>query len=770
MSNTTSFVEDSSVRVSERRNELIIPRSLAPPSYDDQTIKTFLAKPNNVATGLWAQASAAGAVLSTSSILTLLNSKTIWTNKLSGFRFFRATAVLRVQINAQPFHQGRLILSLLPIAANMPTAYVNWHTANLACHTLLPNVEVDCRDASCELRIPYVAPTTYASIVDGYWDWGTYYLSVLSPLLAGDASSVEYSVWLSFEDAEFAGPINPQSTVSVTAGRRKKRPSKVIRMGKTDQVSEAHNATQGGPVTSFLGKAQNVANVLTGVPMISGLCSTASWALGIAKGVTGAFGWSKPPNDTVANFNLPRPYRNAFHSNGVSNAESLSLICSNEVSGLPGFAATDVDEMSFGFLKEIEAYAEVFTWAVTDASSTELIYRNTAPKQLGLQSTFAGTANTVTTYTYCPMLKMGQHFLYWRGSLRLHIKFIKTEFHSGRLSVSFTPDLTATRPTLDTAQYVLREIIDIRTCNEVVLELPYMLNLPYIRNSDPHGLVTIHVLNELRAPSTCAQSIKCLMYWGVGDDFELAVPKPTNPRNIMPQSGESLNDDTLLSDKVVGNGDAPAWSHDQSQFCIGEICTSIKMMISRMTSLRWTSTFGGGGAYYPFSWALPTYGITTGTKTFSTAPVDVLGELALGYVYFRGGLNLGLSNFSTGDAMYRISPQLKAAGDAFVTSTAYGSITSTAVSSSADELAGYHLFPSTIFGGAMVKVPYYNATHISPVYPSTAGTTVIGDTVSPQFKYSWTSSATQTELMRGAAEDFQLGYFIGWGPQIINYV
>ncbi len=53
-------------------------------------------------------------------------------------------------------------------------------------YTQLPNVELDARDTSCELVVPYIAPTDWYKINNSgsldTFGWGEIVLKVLSPL------------------------------------------------------------------------------------------------------------------------------------------------------------------------------------------------------------------------------------------------------------------------------------------------------------------------------------------------------------------------------------------------------------------------------------------------------------------------------------------------------------------------------------------------------------------------------------------------------------
>lgn len=767
--NTTSFVEDSSVRTTERADYMTTPRALGAPSYDDQGLRTFFEKPVRLESLSWTQAQLENQSLRATSLATDLLSIPMWVNKLEGFRFFRGTAVYRLQVNAQPFQQGRLIMSFLPQSKQIGDIMGSWHTANLACMTQLPHVELDARDTTAVLRIPYISPTSYIDLLTEQMDWGSTFIRVLSPLESGDGSNADVSVWLSFEDIEFAGPINPQG-----GGRPGRKSKKTRTIGSLPVAhEEARKAAQGQPVTEFIGKAQDVASVLSGVPVLSAFAAPAVWALGLAKKVTGIFGWSKPDSDSAPVYMVNRPNRQMNNTNGLVMSESMGLLSTSSISGLPGFAGTDDDEMSFGFLKTFMCYQSAFTWSATDVTGQTLWQKYISPANLGLEETYSLTGGTLTTKTYCPMFKLAQHFALYRGSIKLHVKIIKTDYHSGRLIIKYVPTKTplATEPTTADGHYVLREIIDIRETSELILTLPYLSNVPYISAESYIGLLNIQIMNELRAPTTCSNSLQILMYFGPGDDFELAKPKPTPSLNIYPQGGqdESLNQETLVTDKPIGNAEDVPFDFFHSTVCIGELVTSVKMLINKFYLLRPSTTITNvGSKFNPWTFSMHTYSQATAAYNVPLLGRDFISEIAAGYGLYRGSMRIMLTN-STNNAfpVYAGLEPTTIGGPPYVnaapTSLDFAALPVIGTSMSSSLVASQDLRQ-----GAIYTIPYYNdcPSSINRVYVKDSTNSSL-DSV-PKTSLTWKTNEVPL-ILRSAGEDFQFGYFIGYGPQFVTF-
>jgi hypothetical protein len=130
-----------------------------------------------------------------------------------------------------------------------------------------------------------------------------------------------------------------------------------------------------------------------------------------------------------------------------------------------------------------------------------------------------------------PMLYIANMFQYWRTGFTFTFKFVKTEFHSGRLMVVFSPGNSAIGFT--DSRFCYREILDLRESNEFTITIPYTSTLPYQSMGGPGetlgagsiGSLRIFVLNPLVGPSTVSTGIDCIVEVCADDTFEVAVPR-----------------------------------------------------------------------------------------------------------------------------------------------------------------------------------------------------------------------------------------------------
>jgi hypothetical protein len=113
-------------------------------------------------------------------------------------------------------------------------------------------------------------------------------------------------------------------------------------------------------------------------------------------------------------------------------------------------------------------------------------------------------------------------FEYFTGNLVVRIHVAKTEFHSGRLLVSFTPQIISP-PTITSSDFLLKSIVDLRDDSIFEIKVPFPSLLPYLKTNDVAGAVHILVLNELRAPASVSQSIDMIIELAM-EDVEFACP------------------------------------------------------------------------------------------------------------------------------------------------------------------------------------------------------------------------------------------------------
>jgi len=287
---TTTFADDGIVAQSSYLSVIESDRL----DVKDQGLASFFAKPYVVSQAVWSTTGVQNTNIANIDVWTAYNSVAPWTDKARGYALMRGTVVLRVQINANPFQQGKLLISWQPLnnelGAVSTSAYL--HYFHIESKRMLPCVELDCSESSAMITVPYISPASWVDVKTGTYGWGRIQVDVLSPLVVGAAgtTTVDVTTFMHFEDMEFAAPLYPQ--MSGRGGPKMKY------KGRTMTKEEAK--MESGPITNALATTSKVAAGLGGVPILSSVMEPLSWATNAASGVAASLGWSKPVTHEAA--------------------------------------------------------------------------------------------------------------------------------------------------------------------------------------------------------------------------------------------------------------------------------------------------------------------------------------------------------------------------------------------------------------------------------------------------------------------------------------
>lgn len=768
---TTAFQDDGVMHQNDARNTQL--HSMAVNKYDDNSIPMFLSKPHIIASGEITGVSP-GSSFFFRSIAQELMSNPLWRDKLKGYRYLRGTAVLRLVINSQPFQAGRLIMHVLPCQIQkslVDPTYLS-HNDSLTQITCHPSVEIDMRDTAVELKIPYVTPSLWFDTLEyvrnpslpTWFDWGTVYLTVLSSLRSNSVTNVGYSLYLSFEDVELAAPIKPES--SVRDGK------------KIVSVERKNLARPNGKISSTLEALRTPAQIFSKVPIIGGAAAMADTVLDGLSSVASIFGFSKPIDMTPPTVVIQNSGRTMGNFNGSFAGDVLALDAGNQLPALTNFAGTEKDEMSFSYLKRIPAWITSFTWDTSQLEGSQIFELNMNPVGLNSRRNYTVNSQNYATVYYPPFAHIARLFEYYRGGVEITMKFIKTQYHSGRVVISYSPG-TGTLNINDT-DYVYREIVDLRESSEVTLRIPYMFSTPFVPVNSVNGVLRVHVLNDLKAASTVSSEIEVLVYAAGAEDFELAVPAPPQ-FSVVAESGDSLP----LVSKGIAGVDIPPPSFLPAESSIGEVFASIKQLFNCSRVWSATGNFRNAsinGSNNPAMIFKPFFhGIrrpvpaSTSPGSYNNARVvsDYFSELATGFVFERGGMRFSnpASSTAVGFAAANLVRRLDFLN--YISVQAYniysppiGGIYSS-LALVADQYLSNTFYKNTIQGVFDFIVPHYSQTHMRMVRTYTDDTTPFVDSLDYPKLDAQIVLRAQTQdaapvILRAAADDYAVGYFIGF--------
>lgn len=350
----------------------------------------------------------------------VLKAYPMWANKLTGYAAIRGTWVVRVEVSAPNTVASRLRLLSKPPEYN--SSFNNALQFKKGFCSQFPGVEIDVSNqTSATLRVPMRFNKEFASLQYNENAWGTVALLQYSPFHAV-SGTVNFSLWLSFEDAELAQPlpvtmatVTAQSdntgavpisensiypTTAVNAPAQEPSPSKSVQLnapdtsmyvnpdllaivvGCTSALKIAKDAmlsfsAQGpstgaqelskvptGNLSAILGAASTIStSVGNMIPAISSYTGTASWVARVGARLASSYGYSKPRDNKIPTATSDRFMSSENNSEGTDGSVSLGAFSDNCINTMPNPCGSTMDEMSLPFLLSVPCCINTITFS-----------------------------------------------------------------------------------------------------------------------------------------------------------------------------------------------------------------------------------------------------------------------------------------------------------------------------------------------------------------------------------------------------------------------
>lgn len=552
--------------------------------YKQQDIKEFLRKPQVLLQGSFgiADTGIMATIVPHQSLITLAMNQ----RKMEGHLAYRAKVVIRIVINANRFQQGRYFLAWFPDAGSVQASanaqsvsWFNLHCATLCQRTQLNKVEFDLnRDSEAIFEIPWQSAYTHMPVRSGYVNTyarpGRLLLCAYSPLVAPTGSvTAPYTIYGHFEDLELVAPTAPQSNV---------------RFKKTDVQTQEQRSAGLGPISSTLANVSKAADIVSEIPMLSAITAPVAWFSDILSRAASVFGWSAPLDlsEVTRAVQTIFPFQN--NCDMPKQSMPLSLFARNQLEILPGIAGTDIDETSIDHLKTIPAFFTSFNLTTSDAANG-IVYTQSVGYTNYVQ-TIVDNARTITALA--PISYLAQFFTHYRGGIVFRFKVISTEFHSGRYALEFYPTESWTGGTSTNApEYVLREIIDLRSGCEFTFHIPFTSIPSYrvIGSNQFFGTMRLRTVNPLAAPSSVSSTVNVLVEVAGAPDVEFAYLRTAAISLASPSAPQSsVNFVSSENEIVSGSLGGSTLSQENcmsSRHCIGEKVLSLLSILKHTNQI-----------------------------------------------------------------------------------------------------------------------------------------------------------------------------------------
>jgi hypothetical protein len=748
---TTIFRDDTVGQEASQPSQTSISSGLitAVTSSGSQTINEFLEKPTRIATGSLA-ATDTTKLFELDPFDTLLSS--VKSLKLVGTYMIRSELLITLQVNAVRFQAGRYILGWVPMAGFGNTtgaaAFYRMHTANLMTVTQLPHVEIDlAKQTHVQLRIPFLSAYTHLlSKSTASFKYGTLFLLPYVPLIPGSAdTTAPFTVW-----ASFVAPLVTGSAIQ-QSGRSP---------GRQEQVKAGV-----GPISSIAAKVSKSAQLIGQVPLMTSAMTAVSWISDIVGSVATVWGFSKPPVLSAPNRFVRTVYPYIANADQFTTAAPLAVMSTNEVVLHSGVGGTNVDQLAFDYIKKQWCYYTQVSW--TTAMVADTVLSTTNHSIVGFQTAMG------KGFTYPPFTLCASYFRFWRGGLRVRFKLVKTEFHSGRLMITYTPTFhgAAIGYTATAAEYLHREIVDIRDASEFEFEVPYVSPELYTLVGDVVGVFTVAVLDPLIAPNTVSSTVPMLFEISGADDLEFAFPdyvgqyssaiEPYAP--AVPMSGYVAVPPVKLG--------VTSSSHEPAATAIGEKIMSFRQLLKRQQFVGdWTGT---SLAYYPLGEHIVSQGIASNAdplvRNLDVKKSDLISVLNPSYLFVNGSMVVKATPASNANDIFEVSISYSAGANG-------NELLSTAGYQAVGSIRSSHYVRGDIDGAIDVVVPSYHRhiareTFLQATNSAITCTGAQGANPMQLLIQNVTQPAVATNkfrVTRSTGEDFNFTGWLGTVPYVLS--
>lgn len=556
---------------------------------DFHEIRDFLSRPIKLSTNSWTTTAVVGSNITTIDLLSDLNTISSFISgpiltKLQGFLGFRGVARLRVQVNAQPFQTGSLMLGYFPLYNKMPNHYspATDESINAISYTSAsPHAVLDiAQETDITLDCPYISPHSWYNLTQNDLTWGRAFLKVMAPLRSIATAFIPVTIYLSFHDVEFYGatsiPANYQAPdeemfemvnapkdsgtqtdlIGVSGvrqrgareGFRREYSAPKAEMGtQTDapQAPQQERKTQQreGVISGFARATSNIAKVIgMAAPPLAFVTKPVSWIADIVEWGAKKFGFCKPTNLAPVNGFKQQPTKYNTCGDAEVHSHPLGLLSNNELQTV-NFSGSETDEMHFASILKRPCVRDTFNWTTTDNVGSILWQTFVSPVA---GPDFVTTYNTPTDTSWQPILMtyLSLAFKQWTGSINYRFQIFLNSFYSGRLRFVFVPGNPNIALTGDQllSSYNSYAIVDIRSKSTFEMNVPYVATVPFKQvepmasqantainlDHSSTGRIFVVVEENLRAPDTVSNTLSCFISQWAGDDFQLSVPKQPN--------------------------------------------------------------------------------------------------------------------------------------------------------------------------------------------------------------------------------------------------
>lgn len=540
----------------------------------------FLSRPTKISTFTWTENLGAGNIATIRPWELFFNTSSI-KNKLEGFGFIRCKLHLKFTINASQFYYGSIGAFYTPMSGvvqDTTGATYGYAPGFQVLQSQKPHVWLDPQTTSSAImELPFLYNRNFLNAT---------ILSTMTEM--GKIDFTQYAALRSANGVTTTG-VNIVTYAWATDVELTGLTSSAVLQSKKEYVG---NGQISGPASTVA----NVARRMTDIPVIGPFAKATEMAAGALGGIASLFGFTNVPNVRDV-----EPIKSvAFHTLASSEISEpinkLGLQPKQEIS-VSSLHVGDptADQLHITNFIQKESFLCGALWSTTNAEDTILFTSHVTPQ---LYEKSGG----VNYHVYdTPMAYASRLFGYGRGDIIFRFKVIKTQYHRGRLNISWDPnqlDMSA-MPGYGNPR-VQNIIFDLEDDDTIEVRVPYMQELPFLKLRDgsttyagpywsngpaptvtgaigsANGTIQLRVINRLTAPEA-SSDVDILVFVRAAENFEFAGPAEIRDKTHM----------VLQSKKEFVFGPPSVSDSDVYNEVFGEKIISFRQLLHR-SSKAWT--------------------------------------------------------------------------------------------------------------------------------------------------------------------------------------
>lgn len=337
--------------------------------------------------------------------------------------------------------------------------------------------------------------------------------------------------------------------------------------------------------------------MLSSIPVIGRFATATQIGASAVSSIASLFGWTNVPV-----IDETRPYRpNAFPPMSSADIgypiEKLTVDPKNELTVDPGAVGLPpVDELAVSHLVQRESYLCTTNWNTAHLTDDILFTSIVTPWMYATD----GAPNPLINFL--PMAFAAGPFVHWRGDVIFRFKFIASQYHKGRVRISYDPSGYATENIISdstSSSVVFTQIIDLGKDSDIEVRVPYQQATAWLRinsgkvpwsiSATPtflhddgfdNGTICMRVLTTLTAP-VVASNIKIIVSVRGAENLEYANPTvPSTNFSLFTVQSEDVYGEPV---EVLAGGSIHSPADHRYLVNFGEAIGSLRQLLRRST-------------------------------------------------------------------------------------------------------------------------------------------------------------------------------------------